>query len=394
MSTVLLISCICIHTVLLYIYLKVFFYQRTLLKFYRRTGIEIRKSPYSYPRTYISYHKLSKLRWLTLIIIFIFNWIIGIVCLLAECILPAILPEQDDSKNFKIFLKQAEQICGERIRGIRAEIGKIMVEMGDIKPYLDLGSEINALVDCGETLSGECINILEKSNPRPTEYWVVRFSTEISLFDSFPTKIHHLNKKQLFDIAYEREVGSYNHYIKTSSSNNLKLLNRNKIEKLVAETLLCSLDIIKLEKQIYQAQNNALLLSMLQRNCALLDRAILVWSILCYSKGLCLHAEKEFFALKLVDELIVSEILPSDAREIAIYRFEEKQQFFKDEIEVGNACTIFLPQAIITTIQNPDKPSSRDITNIEFGEAMLIWKRILDKVDDYFTGIKIPNEVD
>ena len=94
----------------------------------------------------------------------------------------------------------------------------------------------------------------------------------------------------------------------------------------------------------------------------------------------------------LIDELITSGIIPSNAREIAVYRFEEKQQFFKDEIEVGKACSVFLPQAIIATIQNPDKPSTRDIAKIGFNEAMLIWKQILDKTDEHFDNFLLRNK--
>lgn len=85
--------------VLLWMNLKVFFYQRTLRKVHLAKDISMNQLSYAYPESYLVIYWLSGLRWVVLIAMFFVNWIVAIICLIANFVLPLILPEQDDYSN-------------------------------------------------------------------------------------------------------------------------------------------------------------------------------------------------------------------------------------------------------------------------------------------------------
>lgn len=82
--------------------LKVFFYQRTLRKISIKENIPQENLSCLYPKSYLVIYKISKLRWISVGALFYFNWIAALICIFIGFILPMILPEQDDYKNFEI----------------------------------------------------------------------------------------------------------------------------------------------------------------------------------------------------------------------------------------------------------------------------------------------------
>ena len=88
---------------------RTFFFQRTVHKIHLKTGIPTERLGALYPFSYIWTYYLSHLRWVVLIALFFYNWIVGIVCVVAEYFIPIILPEEDDYENMKKMRKEIKK---------------------------------------------------------------------------------------------------------------------------------------------------------------------------------------------------------------------------------------------------------------------------------------------
>ena len=92
-------------TILFAMNMKVFFFQRTLRKVHLKTGLSMNDLSITYPSSYTIMLLISFLRWGVIIALFFSNWILAVVCIVINFILPAILPEQDDYKNILMARK-------------------------------------------------------------------------------------------------------------------------------------------------------------------------------------------------------------------------------------------------------------------------------------------------
>ena len=131
MKTIILIFLVCMFFVFLLMNLKIFFYQRTVRKISIKYNISQNFLIILYPKSYLVIYKISKFRWLFLIVIFIFNWIVGICCLVLIWLLPIILPEQDDYSNLKKFLNVLVKIDVAGVTELRDVIGKEILKLDD-----------------------------------------------------------------------------------------------------------------------------------------------------------------------------------------------------------------------------------------------------------------------
>lgn len=89
--------------------MRTFLFQRTVHKIHLKTGIPSENLGALYPFSYIWTYHVSKLRWGVLIALFFFNWIVGVVCIVAQWIVPIILPEEDDYENMKKMRKEIKK---------------------------------------------------------------------------------------------------------------------------------------------------------------------------------------------------------------------------------------------------------------------------------------------
>ena len=96
------IIAIVIYIALILIELRVFFYQRTLRKLSMKFNLSQQDISLLYPTRYMTIYRITRLKWITLIVLFIFNWKAAVACLFSYFVLVAILPEQDDYKNLLI----------------------------------------------------------------------------------------------------------------------------------------------------------------------------------------------------------------------------------------------------------------------------------------------------
>ena len=105
-NTIIWISLVLAWVVLFCLNLQAFFFQRTIHKIHMKTGLPTNAFNGAVPTYYSVINLISMLRWIVLIILFFYNWIAGVICLVIEFVLPQILPEEDDYKNMWKMRKQ------------------------------------------------------------------------------------------------------------------------------------------------------------------------------------------------------------------------------------------------------------------------------------------------
>lgn len=99
-----------VYGILLYLNLRVFFYQRTL----RKIAVKYEIGDYAigllYPPSMITMYKISYLRWVAIIALFFFSWKIAVLTLVLSYLLYAFLPEQNDYKNVIKVIKTLSEL--------------------------------------------------------------------------------------------------------------------------------------------------------------------------------------------------------------------------------------------------------------------------------------------
>lgn len=111
-KTIIWIS-LCIAWLILFaLNLKAFFFKRTIHKIHMASGFQMESLSPAIPTSYATINLISMLRWVVVIILFFYNWIAAIVCLVIEFILPIVLPEEDDYKNISIMRKELKKKGG------------------------------------------------------------------------------------------------------------------------------------------------------------------------------------------------------------------------------------------------------------------------------------------
>jgi hypothetical protein len=157
------------------------------------------------------------------------------------------------------------------------------------------------------------------------------------------------------------------------------------IKVVVSKIILCAFAILENEKKYCESSGNVELLKTLTRATSLIDRISLVYSFL--NEMSILLIKKEPIVLLVVDQLIKTKVVDDENKNLVVYRFDEKIEYFKSEIEVESQCSIFTPSAIINTLRNPTKPSTREITGINFMDAIEHWGIITETINKHFSKL-------
>jgi len=205
-----------IFTILMLINLRVFLYQRTVRKISMKTGIKQEFLLDLYPKSYITQYRVSKIRWLILIVLIFFNWVYALVLLLVSPVLYIIVPEQDDIKNMKMMLVELEKYTDKESNVLRNKIGEILNECGEDDMYRYVGVFFDLYMTDNSINKGLILNISEgfESNGKVLNRgFKVRFENEVSINNRYPSKYYTLSSKELDDIIQENLLGSYVHFI-------------------------------------------------------------------------------------------------------------------------------------------------------------------------------------
>lgn len=100
-KTIILIALVIAYMILFAISTKIYFYKRTMHKIHQYSGINtadiygiVAPSSMIWTETIVNIAK-----WAVVIALFIYNWIVALVCVIVGFVLPMVLPEEDDYKN-------------------------------------------------------------------------------------------------------------------------------------------------------------------------------------------------------------------------------------------------------------------------------------------------------
>lgn len=156
------------------------------------------------------------------------------------------------------------------------------------------------------------------------------------------------------------------------------------LKVVVAKIILCAFAILENEKKHCESSGNVELLKTLTQPTALalIDRIALVYAFL--NEMSILLIKKEPIVLFVVDQLIKTKVVDNENKNLVVCRFDEKIEYFKSEIEVESQCSTFMPSAIINTLRNPTKPSTKEIIGIDFMDAIKHWGIIIGTINKHF----------
>ena len=154
------------------------------------------------------------------------------------------------------------------------------------------------------------------------------------------------------------------------------------LSTLVPKIVLCSIDLINNEGVYYRLSKNPNAISSLTKNTSLIDRICLVYAVLVQMFNIDIPLKN--FVMDVVDDLISSNIITDDVKDLTVYRFDERIKFFNTEIKVEQNCKAFMPSAIIKTLRNPQAPPTHNIIGIDVLDLMQHWKVIIDTIQAYF----------
>lgn len=110
-KTIILIALVIAYMILFAISTKIYFYKRTMHKIHQYSGINtadiygiVAPSSMIWTETIVNIAK-----WAVVIALFIYNWIVALVCVIVGFVLPMVLPEEDDYKN---MMKMRDYLSG------------------------------------------------------------------------------------------------------------------------------------------------------------------------------------------------------------------------------------------------------------------------------------------
>ena len=124
-NTIIWISLSAIWAILFSLNIKVYFFQRTIHKIHKHTGVSMKSLGILMPIYLQNLNLIAMLRWAVVIALFFYNWIAALVCLDVEFILPIVLPEEDDYKNIGIMREELKK------KGGLPELDNILKEIID-----------------------------------------------------------------------------------------------------------------------------------------------------------------------------------------------------------------------------------------------------------------------
>ena len=145
----------------------------------------------------------------------------------------------------------------------------------------------------------------------------------------------------------------------------------------------CTKDLIICESAYYKKLGSKeLSLTLAKPASIIIDRFALIYAVVSVMLQQTIH--KETYALQIIDSLVKSGIITSEAEDYATYRFDERAKYFVDEIEIEMGCSHFMPTALIYTLRHPNESPTREINKIEPVDALMQWHIILKAIKQHF----------
>ena len=160
----------------------------------------------------------------------------------------------------------------------------------------------------------------------------------------------------------------------------------------IKKAINCAKEIIASEYTYYSKQCSNELVKTLAKPTAIIDRFALIYAVATSMFGKTIH--KETYALGLIDNMVKARIILPKNEDYAIFRFDERVNYFIDEIEIEMKCSSFIPSALIYTLRHPSEVPTRDIGKVEPVQALIQWNLILKVISHYFNDdTKLPKNV-
>ncbi len=144
----------------------------------------------------------------------------------------------------------------------------------------------------------------------------------------------------------------------------------------------CVKDMMAHEITYYKKAGLKDMVYILAKPTAIIDRFALIYAVATTLLNKTIH--KEIYALELIDNMVNSGIITKKAEDYAIFRLEERINYFIDEIQIEKKCSSFIPTAMIYTLRHPNEPPTKDITKIDPIQALIQWNIILKVIDRHF----------
>lgn len=195
--------------ILLFMNVRVFLYQRTVRKISIKLGIKQDDLSVLYPKKYITMYNVSKIRWLLLAALLLFNWIYALSLFVFYYLVIIVVPEQDDMKNMKKMLVELEFDNYGFADKLRESIGKF-ISGGDYFGYGAIGTHLNLRMIDKSICKGVIVNFYddkESSNMESNKSYLVRFDDVISMDGRYYNMYHKISHSELRDILEEKLLG-------------------------------------------------------------------------------------------------------------------------------------------------------------------------------------------
>lgn len=273
------------------------------------------------------------------------------------------IKEKQTSTNEKIVTLKRKLI---KTSSIRNEIEDLKVIANDVKTIINLTEGYDTLSSCCECGSSDIVfKDIEHQMWRcpKCRIGLLKLKKEIDEEDI----LYRLGEEFITPVKFDWHIEDYISY----------------------KAFCCSFDIINNECVYYlYVSRHKIGIKKLYDNyiLTLIDRLSIIYAVLIKIMGLKIR--EDIFIQNMISSLKSAKIIDAiDDINLIINRLKNKIDFFVSEIEIELGCSMFLPIAIITTLENPDKTPTREISANDPFETLKHWKVVSDTIHAYFKTI-------